>query len=56
MHSISDCNLNLIGDVSTSEFQPIVPNCLHKEIFNIFHSLSHPGVKATRDLILYGLR
>ena len=41
----------LIGDVSTGEFRPIVPNCLRKDVFNIFHSLSHPGVRATRDLI-----
>ena len=51
MRSISDCDLNLIGDVSTGEFRPIVPNCLRKDVFNIFHSLSHPGVRATRDLL-----
>ena len=51
MRSISDCDLNLIGDVSTGEFRPIVPNCLRKDVFNIFHSLSHPGVRATRELI-----
>ena len=52
MRSISDCDLKLIGDVSTGEFRPIVPNCLlRKEVFNIFHSLSHAGVKATRNLI-----
>ena len=42
---------------STGEFRPIVLNflrCLfglHKHVFNIFYSLSHPGVRATRDLI-----
>ena len=51
MSFISDCDLNLIGDVSTGEFRPILPNCLLKDVFNIFHSLSHSGVRATRDLI-----
>ena len=51
MCSISDCDRNLIGDVSTGEFRPIVPNCLREDVFNIFHSLSHPGVGAMRDLI-----
>ena len=51
MRSISECDRNLIGDVSTGEFRPIVPNCLRKDVINIFHSLSHPDVRATRDLI-----
>ena len=41
----------MIGYVSTGEFRPIVPNCLRKVVFKIFQSLSHPGVKAARDLI-----
>ena len=60
MRSISDCDLNVIGDVSTTNFdQLLIPNYLHKDVFNIFHSFSHPGVRATRDLIskcfAYGL-
>lgn len=51
MRPIPDSNLNLIGDVSTGEFRPIVPNSFREKVFNIFHSLSHPGVRATRDLI-----
>ena len=50
MRSISDCDLNLISDVSTGEFRQIVPICIRKDVFNIFHSLSHPVVRATRDL------
>ena len=54
MHFISDFDLNLIGDISTDKF------CFKwfTYVFHIFHSLSHRGVEAMRDLIvkvLYGI-
>ena len=51
MRSISDCDRNFIGDVSTGEFRPIVPNSFRENVFNIFHSLSRPGVRGSRNLI-----
>ena len=33
MRSISDCDLNVIGDVSTGKFRPIAPYyCLRKDV------------------------
>ena len=41
----------LFCDTSTSTPQPFVPEQLHKLVFTAFHSLSHPGTRATRHLI-----
>ena len=46
--SVADSNLMLLGDVSSGDFRPVVPTALHKKVFYIFHSLSHPGIRATR--------
>ena len=51
MRPVPDSNLTLIGDISTGEFRPIVPYILREKVFNIFHSLSHPGIRANRELI-----
>jgi len=33
------------------EFRPIMPHSLRDKAFNIFHPLSHPGTRATKELI-----
>lgn len=38
-------------EVSLSKNRPYVPECLRREIFNIMHNLSHPGIRATRKII-----
>ena len=48
---LSDSNTNIIGGVSTGSFWLIVPKSMHKQVFDIFHSLSHPGIRATQSLI-----
>ena len=49
--TFSDSNTNIVGDVSTGSFGPIVPESMRKQVFDVFHSLSHPGIRATRSLI-----
>ncbi|XP_026695294.2 uncharacterized protein LOC113475388 [Ciona intestinalis] len=44
-------HVTLLGDVSTGTFRPIVPESFRREIFNHFHSLSHPGIRASQRLI-----
>ena len=41
----------LFCDTSTSTPRPFVPEQLRKLVFTAFHSLSHPGTRATRHLI-----
>ena len=48
--TLSDSNTNNLGDVSTGAFRPIVPESMRKQVFDVFHSLSHPGKRATRSL------
>mgnify|MGYP004574657049 CR=1 FL=1 len=48
---IPNCRLNLWCEISGKVFRPYVPVSLRKEIFLTLHSLSHPGIKATRKLI-----
>ena len=47
--TLSDSNKNIICDVSTGPFRPIVPESMRKQVFDVFHSLSHPGIRATRS-------
>ena len=49
--TLSDSNTNIVGDVSTGSFRPIVPESMRKQVFDVFRSLSHSGIKATRSLI-----
>ena len=49
--TLSDSNTNILGDVSIGVFPPIVPESMRKQVFDIFLSLSHPGIRATRSLI-----
>ena len=49
--TLSDSNTNIVGDDSAGSFQLIVPESMHKQVFDVFHSLSHPGIRATPSLI-----
>ena len=42
----------LHGDVSTGSFRPIVPPRLRKAVFDSLHNIAHPGVWASRRLVL----
>ena len=44
-------NKNIVGDLSTGSFRPIVPESMRRQVFDVFHSLSHPGIRATRSII-----
>ena len=48
--TLSDSNTNIVGDVSTGSFRPIVPRSMLEKVFDVFHSLPHPGIRATRSL------
>jgi hypothetical protein len=41
----------LLGDVSTGVFRPLVPIQHREAVFQLLHSIHHPGVRATRRLI-----
>ena len=49
--TLSDSYSNIIGDASIESFRPIAPKFMRKQIFDVFHSLSHSGIRATRSLI-----
>lgn len=38
-------------DVSFSKFRPFVPNSLRRSVFDIFHNLTHAGIRATKKLV-----
>ena len=42
---------NLACDTSTGKPRPIVPPAMRRLVFDILHSLSHPGTKATQRLV-----
>lgn len=44
-------NQKLYCDVSTGSLRPYVPSTLRRSVFEHLHSLSHPGIKASRKLI-----
>jgi len=44
-------NINISCDVSNANPRPVVPESMTCTLFEHFHSLSHPGVKATTKLI-----
>lgn len=41
----------LLCDISQGRPRPLVPSAMHRAIFDKLHSLSHPGIKASRRLI-----
>ena len=42
----------LLCDVATGVPRPIVPSSFRQEVFQVLHSLSHPGIRATQQLIV----
>jgi Integrase zinc binding domain len=42
---------NVLVDVSSGVFRPLVPAAFRRQIFSSIHSLAHPGIRATRRLI-----
>ena len=47
----SSASVTLICDMSTGTPRPFVPSSFRRAVFNSLHFLSHPGVKATTQLI-----
>lgn len=48
---MSSSSVTVICDTSTQKARPYVPCSLQKQIFDQFHNLAHPGVKASTKLI-----
>uniref|UniRef100_A0A5S6Q0E0 RNA-directed DNA polymerase n=1 Tax=Trichuris muris TaxID=70415 RepID=A0A5S6Q0E0_TRIMR len=44
-------NVSIYCDVSTPSIRPFVPQQLRKTVFSHLHNLSHPGIRATSQLI-----
>ncbi|KAK9876450.1 hypothetical protein WA026_012762 [Henosepilachna vigintioctopunctata] len=44
-------SVQIYCDINNNKVRPFVPNTLRKQIFNQFHNLSHPGIRATIKLI-----
>ena len=42
----------LEGDITTGVFRPVVPNSFQSAVFSAIHDISHPGIRATKRLIL----
>ena len=41
----------ILGDISSGQFRPLVPSTLRRQVFDLFHGLSHPGSKGSQRLI-----
>ena len=41
----------LLCDESTGSIRPLIPDALRRSYFQILHGLSHPGIRATQELI-----
>ena len=41
----------LICDISTGTSRPFIPASFRRQVYNSLHSLSHPGIRATQQLI-----
>lgn len=49
--SLSDSGETLLCDISTGKRRPLVPSAMRREVFEMIHSLSHPSIRATTDLV-----
>ena len=47
----SSNDTQICSDLSTGTFRPLVPTCFKKQVFDLVHGFSHPGIKATQKLI-----
>ncbi len=43
----------LLGDVSTGVFRPLVPAAFRNQVFSHLHCINHPGIRATRRLVCH---
>ena len=48
--TLSD-GVTLLCDVSTGVQRPVVPTDFRRPVFDVLHSLSHPGIRATQRLV-----
>jgi hypothetical protein len=48
--------VQLLGDVSTGTFRPLVPAAFRTDIIRSLHSIHHPGVRATSRLVKSAFR
>ena len=48
---IPHSNKTLLCDVSLGRPRPLVPSTMRRAVFDNLHSLSHPGIKASRRLV-----
>ena len=48
---VGDSDNMLVGDVSTGQFRPLVTFEFRRQVFDIVHGLSHPGIRASQKLI-----
>ena len=49
--NLSDSGLTLLIDISRKAPRVVVPSTLHKHVFDTVHSISHPGIRASKNLI-----
>ena len=49
--NLPDSGLTLLIDVCKKAPRVVVPSALHKHVFDAVHSISHPGIRASRKLI-----
>ena len=49
--NIPDSDSLILVDISTGAARVLVPECMHKRVFDQIHILSHPGGKVSIDLI-----
>lgn len=50
-YTFSESNAQVYCDISQNKIRPFVPTNLRRHIFDKFHGLSHPGIRATKKLI-----
>ena len=50
-YSLLNSNLTIICDVLTGIPRPVVPPLFRLTVFQLLHSLSHPGIRASQQLI-----
>lgn len=49
--ALEGTDIKLVCDVSTGRHRPYVPPAFRRQVFDILHSLSHPGIRATQHLL-----
>ncbi len=49
--AIGDSDTTILCDMSLGKARPVVPKSCQKKVFDVIHSLSHPGINATCKLV-----